>query len=43
MPNKKAKSKKRIKHNLNKWLKAHGRTANQIKKKEEKDDNNKIH
>ena len=38
MPNKKAKDRKRKKYTLNKWFKAHGRTANQIKKKREKDE-----
>lgn len=38
MPNKKAKDRKRKRRKLNAWLKANGRTANQIKKKREKKD-----
>ena len=37
VPNKKAKSKKRIKHELNKLFKAHGRTSKQVKKRRAKD------
>ena len=35
MPKREAKDKKRIKRELNKWFKAHGRTAKQVKKKRE--------
>jgi len=36
MPNRKAKDKKREKRKLNKYLKSHGRTANQVKRNKEK-------
>jgi len=40
MPNKKAKDRKRKKRKLNELLKKQGRTANQVKRKREKDNDN---
>ena len=38
MPNKKAKARKRKRRFLNEYLKTHGRTRNQIRKRTEKKD-----
>jgi len=38
LPNKKAKDRKRNRRKLNAWLNKNGRTANQIKKKREKNE-----
>ena len=39
--NRKAKDRKAKKRRANNWLKKHGRTAKQVKKRKEKNDNNR--